>query len=152
LAAERPDYVFHVAGATKGVTYEDFRHANFMPTRNLIEALRDVHPSVKRFVHVSSLSSFGPSAKGRHHHENEPRKPIEYYGQSKLEAEQAVEAIGDAVAWTIVRPGGVYGPGDVDYFELFKSVERGINLFFGNRDRYFSAIYVDDLVRGLLLA
>jgi nucleoside-diphosphate-sugar epimerase len=152
LEAERPDYLFHVAGATKGVTYQDFWNANVMPTKHLIEAVRDVHPRMKRFVHVSSLSSYGPSAKYRHHRGDEPRKPIEFYGRSKLEAEQVVEAVGDAVAWTMLRPGGVYGPGDVDYFELFKSVERGINVFFGNRDRYFSAIYVDDLVRGLLLA
>ena len=32
VADERPDYVFHVAGATKGVTYEDFRAGNVMPT------------------------------------------------------------------------------------------------------------------------
>jgi nucleoside-diphosphate-sugar epimerase len=44
----------------------------------------------------------------------------------------------------------VYGPGDVDYLELFKSVERGLNVFFGNRERWFSAVYVDDLVRAIL--
>src|SRR6185295_5777537 len=71
-------------------------------------------------------------------------------GQSKLEAEQVLEAVGSAVPWTIIRPSGVYGPGDVDYLELFKSVERGMNVFFGNRDRLFSAVYVDDLVRAIL--
>jgi len=149
---EKPDYVLHVAGATKGVTYEDFQKANVMPTKNLIEAARDVRPDLKRFVHVSSLSSYGPSQKGRHHREDAPRRPVEFYGKSKLEAELAVEAMGDAVPWTILRPGGVYGPGDVDYFELFKSVERGMNVFFGNRDRWFSAIYVDDMVKATILA
>lgn len=147
---ERPSYVFHVAGATKGVTYEDFRAANVMPTRNLLTALREAHPEVQRFVHVSSLTSYGPSTKERPLVESDPRRPIEFYGQSKLEAEEVVEAMGDALPWTIIRPSGVYGPGDVDYFELFKSVERGINLFFGNRERLFSAVYVDDLVRVIL--
>src|SRR4051794_38282873 len=41
----RPDYVFHVAGATKGVTYEDFQRANVMPTVNLAEAVRSAHPN-----------------------------------------------------------------------------------------------------------
>ena len=104
---------------------------------------------MKRFVHLSSLTSYGPSAPGKPHTEESPRRPIEYYGESKLEAEHAVEARGDTLAWTILRPGGVYGPGDVDYFELFKSVERGLNVFFGNKERWFSAIYVDDLVRAI---
>jgi nucleoside-diphosphate-sugar epimerase len=150
LSTEKPDFVFHVAGATKGVTYEDFRRANVMPTKNLIEALRRAHPEVRRFVHFSSLASYGPSTPERPLVETDPRRPIEFYGQSKLEAEHAVEAVRD-LRWTILRPGGVYGPGDVDYFQLFKEISRGRNVFFGNRHRWFSAIYVDDLVRACLV-
>jgi nucleoside-diphosphate-sugar epimerase len=151
---ERPAFVFHVAGATKGVTYADFQQANVMPTKNLLQALRDAHAhiGVRRFVHVSSLACYGPSTRAAPHTEDSPRRPIEFYGQSKLEAEQLLEAAGSAIPWTIIRPGGVYGPGDVDYLELFKSVERGMNVFFGNRDRLFSAVYVDDLVRAILAA
>jgi nucleoside-diphosphate-sugar epimerase len=54
--------------------------------------------------------------------------------------------------WTILRPGGVYGPGDVDYFNLFREVERGRNVFFGNKGRWFSALYVDDMVSALFAA
>ena len=147
---EKPAFVYHVAGATKGVTYADFQRANVMPTENLTFALRDAFPDVRRFVLFSSLGAYGPSSPAAPHTEDSPRRPIEFYGQSKLEAEQAVEALGDAIAWTIIRPSGVYGPGDVDYFELFKSVSRGINVFFGNKGRWFSAVYVDDLVRASL--
>jgi nucleoside-diphosphate-sugar epimerase len=147
---EKPALVLHVAGVTKGVTYADFQRGNVMPTVNLLHALRDAYPEVRRFVHLSSLASYGPSRRDAPHREDSPRRPIEHYGRSKLEAEEAVEAVGDAVPWTILRPGGVYGPGDVDYFELFKSVERGLNVFFGNKDRWFSAVYVDDLVRAVL--
>jgi nucleoside-diphosphate-sugar epimerase len=152
VAEEKPDYVLHVAGATKGVTYDDFRRANVTPTKNLLGALLREHPGVKRFVHVSSLTSYGPSTAERPHTENDPRRPIEFYGQSKLEAEHAVEETGDRLPWTILRPGGVYGPGDVDYFELFKEISRGRNVFFGNRKRWFSAIYVDDFVSATLAA
>ncbi|MFT3773593.1 MAG: NAD(P)-dependent oxidoreductase [Minicystis sp.] len=147
---EKPAFVYHVAGATKGVTYADFQRANVMPTRNVLDALRESHAGVRRFVHISSLASYGPSKKDAPHSEESPRRPIEHYGRSKLEAEQVLESAGDAVPWTIIRPGGVYGPGDVDYLELFKSVERGINVFFGNRERWFSTVYVDDLVRAIL--
>lgn len=147
---EKPDYVFHVAGATKGVKYTDFTRANVMPTENLLRALEKEHPETKRFVFVSSLAAYGPSTKERALSESDARRPIEFYGQSKLEAEHLVEA--SNLAWTIVRPSGVYGPGDADYLNLFKEVASGRNVFFGNRDRWFSAIYVDDLIDATLRA
>lgn len=150
VAEEKPDWVFHVAGATKGVSYDDFRLANVMPTENLLDAVCAEHPGVGRFVMVSSLASYGPSAPGRPHVEADDPRPIEHYGESKLEAERVLARAGSAVPWTIVRPGGVYGPGDVDYFNLFREVEKGRNVFFGNRKRWFSAVYVDDLVEAIL--
>jgi len=152
IAAEKPDYVLHVAGVTKGTSYEDFRLGNVMPTRNLLGALHRQHPDTKRFVLVSSLTSYGPSATSAPHREADPRRPIEYYGRSKLEAEEVVEEESGGIPWTILRPSGVYGPGDVDYFNLFKSAMRGWNVFFGNRNRCMSIIYVDDCVRGTLMA
>ncbi len=152
VGAERPDYVLHVAGVTKGTSYEDFRLGNVMPTRNLLTALHREHPDTKRFVLVSSLASYGPSATSAPHREEDPRRPIEHYGQSKLDAEQVLEQEFAELPWTIVRPSGVYGPGDVDYFNLFKSAMLGWNAFFGNRDRCMSLIYVDDCVRGILQA
>lgn len=149
MREEKPDWVFHVAGATKGVTYEDFQRANVMPTRHLLEALRAGHPEVKRFVLVSSLAAYGPSSKERPHREGDAPKPIEHYGRSKLEAEELLRAT-PSIPWTVIRPGGVYGPGDVDYFNLFKEVEKGRNVFFGNEHRWFSAVYVDDLVRAIV--
>ncbi|MBM4360913.1 MAG: NAD(P)-dependent oxidoreductase [Deltaproteobacteria bacterium] len=150
VAQEKPDYVFHVAGATKGVSYEDFQRANVMPTRNLLRAVRDQHPELQRFVLVSSLAAFGPSTATRPHEESSAPAPIEHYGRSKLEAEEVLAQESAGVAWTTVRPSGVYGPGDVDYFNLFREVERGRNVYFGNRQRWFSAVYVDDCVRAIV--
>ncbi len=150
VGEEKPDWVFHVAGATKGVTYEDFQRANVMPTKNLLAALQAAHPGLKRFVLVSSLACYGPSAPGRPLRESDPRRPIEFYGKSKLEAEHVLEAVGDALPWTIIRPSGVYGPGDGDYFTVFKEVTSGRNTFFGNRERWFSAVYVDDCVNAIV--
>lgn len=151
IATERPDYVLHVGGVTKGRSYEDFRRGNVMPTRNLLTAVRREHPGVKRFVLVSSLTAYGPSSTVAPHREENPPRPIEFYGESKLEAEQVVEEESAEVPWTILRPSAVYGPGDVDHFTLFQSAMLGINLFYGNRDHQASWIYVDDCVRGILL-
>ncbi len=150
VAEEKPDYVFHVAGVTKGVTYQDFQAGNVLPTKNLLRAIADEHPGLRRFVHYSSLACFGPSTASHPLSEGAPRKPIEHYGKSKLEAEEVVESFGN-LPWTILRPGGVYGPGDVDYFNLFREVAKGRNVFFGNKDRWFSAVYVDDLLAASLL-
>jgi nucleoside-diphosphate-sugar epimerase len=150
VAEERPAYVFHVAGTTKGVSYADFHAANVLPTQNLVSALCSKFPEVRRFVYVSSLTSYGPSTRATPLTEHAPRSPVEFYGKSKLEAERIVEGVGSSIPWTILRPAGVYGPGDVDYFQLFRSVENGMNVFFGNRDRLFSAVWVDDVVAAIL--
>lgn len=152
MTTEKPDYVLHVAGVTKGRSYEDFWRGNVMPTQNLLSALRTAHSGLKRFVLVSSLTSYGPSSPSQPLQESDPRQPIEHYGKSKLEAEQAVEEDAANIPWTIARPAGVYGPGDVDYFNLFKSAAVGWNAYFGNRAREMSLIYVDDCVRGILQA
>jgi nucleoside-diphosphate-sugar epimerase len=150
FAEEKPTYVFHVAGATNGITYDDFQRANVMPTRNLLEAIQASGIALKRFLYVSSLTSLGPSTLARPHGEDALPRPIEHYGRSKLEAEQLLESIGDAVPWTILRPGGVYGPGDAEFGILFQEAARGRTPFYGNRKKGFSIVYVDDLVRAIV--
>lgn len=149
VGKEKPELIFHVAGATKGITEADFDAGNRMPTENLLTATRRVHPGVRRFVHVSSLAAFGPATRDDPRGEHHERRPVEHYGQSKLNAEKVLEAAGDAVPWTMVRPPTVYGPGDVDNFQLFRLTTRGLNVFYGNRKRLMSFVYVDDLVRGM---
>lgn len=148
--AERPAYVLHVAGVTKGVTYGDFRKGNVMPTENLLAAARAIGGDLRRFVLVSSLAAYGP-ARGRPVEESDPKQPVEYYGRSKMEAEAVLE-VDRSVPWTIVRPSAVYGPGDVDYFELYKSAARGVNAYFGNREKKMSIVYVDDCIDAILAA
>ncbi len=151
IEKEKPRLVIHAAGVTKGVTLGDFRRGNVEPTINLLRAIEKKHPSVERFVLISSLAAYGPSSIDKPLEETAERRPIEFYGRSKMEAEQAVEKTA-TVPWTIIRPAGVYGPGDADFFTYFKIVERGMNVFFGNRNRFISLVHVDDLVRAILEA
>lgn len=151
FADERPDYVLHVAGVTKGVGYEDFRRGNVMPTENLLRAARKSHPNLSRFVLISSLAAYGPSEPHAPRQEHHPKQPVEFYGRSKVEAEAVLE-VDRTIPWTIVRPSGVYGPGDVDFFELYRSAHMGVNLYFGNRHKKMSIVYVDDLIDVILAA
>jgi nucleoside-diphosphate-sugar epimerase len=139
--------VIHLAGVTKALTAADFYTGNVRATENLARALagRGI-----RLVHVSSLAAVGPSRDGTPVGEEEPPHPITHYGKSKLEAERLVREL--APEAVIVRPAVVYGPRDTDVFQLLKSISQGLVLEISGGDRWFSSIYVDDLVDGLLAA
>lgn len=124
------DAMIHVAGLTNSSDPAAFEDANVGGTERLIAAARG--KNLKRFVFVSSLSAREPD--------------LSAYGASKLKAEKLVEASG--LDWTIVRPPGVYGPRDVDYFEMFRSAKFG---FVPLPPRGASSIiHVDDLARLLI--
>jgi nucleoside-diphosphate-sugar epimerase len=46
----------------------------------------------------------------------------------------------------------VYGPRDTDVFQILRSISKGWVLEIGGGERWFSVIYVGDLVEGLLAA
>jgi dihydroflavonol-4-reductase len=141
------DTVIHLAGAIKALRPEDYYTGNARATENL--ARRAAGRGI-RFVHVSSLAAAGPSLDGAPVTEDDPPHPVSHYGKSKLEAEQIVRALlPDAV---IVRPPVVYGPRDAGVLEILKSVAKGWRLEIGGADGWFSGIYVDDLVEGILAA
>jgi nucleoside-diphosphate-sugar epimerase len=137
------DTVIHLAGATKALRPSDYYAGNVRATETLARALE----GRVRLVHVSSLAAAGP---GNLITEDAEPHPVSAYGKSKLEAEGAVRALlPDTV---IVRPAVVYGPRDTDVFQVLKPVARGWAIEMAGGERRFSAIFVKDLVNGLLLA
>jgi len=52
----------------------------------------------------------------------------------------------------IVRPPVVYGPRDTDVFQMFKSISKGLVVRIAGGERWFQAIFVKDLVEGLIAA
>ena len=141
------DSVIHLAGVTKALRREDYWAGNAAATRNLAAA---VAGRGARLVHVSSLAAIGPSLDGKPLGEDAPPHPPSTYGKSKLEGERIVrELTPEAV---IVRPAVVYGPGDTDVFKLLEAVARGWVVEIAGGERWFSAIYVKDLVAGILAA
>jgi nucleoside-diphosphate-sugar epimerase len=80
--------------------------------------------------------------------EDSPASPVSMYGRSKLEGEKFVFSIKERVPITVIRPPGVYGPRDRDFFVMFKMIKKG---FFPDWGRcYYSLLYVDDLVDGII--
>ena len=139
--------VIHVAGVTKALSPADYYAGNVRATATLVRVVqgRAIH-----FVHVSSLAAIGPSSGRAPVGEDDAPAPLTHYGQSKLEGERIVRSIlPDAV---IVRPPVVYGPRDTDVYQLLKSISRGLVLEIAGGERWFSSIYVADLVQGILAA
>lgn len=120
--------VIHVAGAVNAPDRAAFAAANIDGTRTVVDAARTWN--VRRFVHVSSLAA---------------REPLlSNYGWSKAGAEDVVTA--SALDWTIVRPPGVYGPGDLEQRDLFRAARRTGVVPIPPRGR-LSIIHVADLAR-----
>jgi nucleoside-diphosphate-sugar epimerase len=151
-AFEDADAVFHLGGATKATRPSAFVAANVTPTRHLLGALcaRRLSP---RFVFVSSQAAAGPAPSStRAVEEDDPPRPVEAYGRSKLEAERIVESFSDRVPTTVVRPCAVMGPHDRDFLRLFRLARRGVLVYPGIASHWLSILYVDDVVSGLLRA
>ena len=143
------DYIFHLAGLTKACTTKDFFDANMKGTENLMQvALRNTN--LRRFIYLSSLSATGPSQNGTPVNEDVKPRPVSRYGESKLGGEKAVLKYRERVPVTILRPPAVYGPRDRDFLVFFKMIKRGFYPDWGKC--YYSLLYVDDLVQGILLS
>jgi len=127
---EGADAVIHLAGVVNARTRAEFDAGNVAGTAALLAAAKSA--SVCRFVHVSSLAA---------------RKPgLSLYGASKAAGEALVEA--SDRDWIIVRPPGVYGPGDTEMLPFYRMIARGVALLPG--DGRFSLIEVGDLAAALL--
>jgi nucleoside-diphosphate-sugar epimerase len=146
-------HVFHLAGVTKGRTLSHFRAGNVFPTANVLAAIAARPGPLPRVVLVSSQAAAGP-AQGPDTpvRETDRPLPVEAYGRSKLQAEQAVVRYRDVLPITIVRPSAVYGPRDRDFLKAFKQASRRVALHAVPRDHAFSIVHVSDLVRALILA
>lgn len=147
------DYVIHNAGLTKTLDKRNFFRINAENTQNLIEALAAAGCPPKKFLLMSSLSSYGQGDEKtfRPIRLDDPQRPDTAYGQSKLEAENFIRNQ-SYFPYVILRPTGVYGPGEKDYFMEIKSVKSGFDFAVGHTPQRITFIYVKDLARVAFLA
>ncbi len=124
------DAVLHIAGVINARSRAEFDAGNVAGTEALLAAAQAAN--VARFVHVSSLAAREPG--------------LSAYGASKAAAEALVAA--SDLDWDIIRPPGVYGPGDRETLALFQMVKSGIALL--PVHGRLSMIEVSDLARALL--
>lgn len=122
--------VLHVAGVVNAPDAAGFETGNVAGTANMLAAAKE--SGIRRFVHVSSLAAKHPE--------------LSMYGASKARAEKLVGT--SLLDWTIIRPPGVYGPGDTEMFDMFRLAQKGWALL-PPRGRV-SLIHVDDLAQLLV--
>lgn len=156
------DYVIHAAGVTKCLNKEDFRRINSEGTQHLVRALVDLQMPLKRFVYISSLSIMGAIREEQPYTEileSDTPQPNTAYGKSKLEAEQWLDSFneelkkqGEEFPYTILRPTGVYGPRERDYFMMAKSIQAHTDFAVGFKQQDITFVYVADVVQAVFLA
>ena len=131
------DFIIHNAGVTKCLDTADFEKVNYLFTRHFIEALQEANAIPEKFILMSSLSA--------HPHSETA------YGKSKWKAEQFLQEQADFPT-IILRPTGVYGPREKDYYLMLKTIQSGLDVAAGFKPQQLTFIYVKDLVKAAFLA
>ena len=147
------EIVFHVAAAfrVENVPRKYFFDVNVEGTRKLLESAKK--NNVKRFVHCSTVGVQGeisdPPAK-----EEAPYNPGDYYQESKVEGEKlALDFFKkEKLPGSVVRPVGIYGPGDMRFLKLFKFINNGKFRMIGSGKALYHLTFVEDLAAGIALA
>lgn len=147
------DIVFHIAALYRqeGVSKDMFAKVNLEGTRIMLD--ESIASGVKRFVHCSTVGVQGeisnPPA-----NEDAPYKPGDHYQVSKMEGEKlALSYFNEGkIDGVVVRPVGIYGPGDTRFLKLFRHIYKGNFKMIGNGNVLYHLTFVEDLVQGIILA
>lgn len=147
------DIVFHIAALYRqeGVSKDMFTKVNLEGTRIMLD--KSIASGVKRFVHCSTVGVQGeisdPPAS-----EDAPYKPGDHYQVSKLEGEKlALSYFNEGkIDGVVVRPVGIYGPGDTRFLKLFKHIYKGNFKMIGKGNVLYHLTFVEDLVQGIIQA
>lgn len=145
--------VYHLAAAFRepGLPDSRYREVHVDATLRLLEASHA--RGVRRFVHCSTI--------GVHSHiadppadETWPHTPGDIYQSTKSEGEIAALDFHRTrgLPLTVIRPAGIYGPGDMRLLKLFRAVARRRFVMLGSGRVYFHMVHVRDLVKGMQLA
>jgi len=148
-AVDGTEVVFHLAGLRRAPTREHYFAVNAEGTRSVAEAMKQA--GARRLVLCSSLAAVGPSLPERPHDEADPLEPMEWYGESKKEAEALVQGYAGVLEVSINRPPRIVGPGDSENLPFFRMAARGFALSLGGPPRPLTFVDVEDAAQLLVL-
>ena len=146
--------VYHLVGRLyhPSVPVELYHKTHVEGTRILLAACQE-QTQLKRFVHCSTTGIFGVTGKTPVA-EDAPVAPTNPYEATKLAAELlALKAYREQrLPVSIVRPGLVYGPGDLHLLGFFASIKKGLFRVIAGGNALLHPIYIDDMTTAFLLA
>jgi dihydroflavonol-4-reductase len=149
-AVAEADVVFHLAGLVRAHRIKDYHQFNVQATKKLLAVMTANGPPDQRFILLSSMAAAGPSGTSPGRTEKDTPQPVSAYGRSKLAAELLAMHESNHRLTTIVRTPAVYGPRDLAFLPLFRSIGFGMAPVFRGHDFPLSLIYVKDLVHTLI--
>ncbi len=148
------DLVIHTAAlVTNNVSKTVAWWVNALGTRRVLVAARQA--GVRRFVYISSLAAMRFVDKPQADETAAVMPTGNPYVDSKIAAEHAVLAAHSAgeLECTVIRPADVYGPGSRPWTIVpVQMIRKGLFLLPMHGQGLFRALYIDDLVAGILLA
>lgn len=125
---------------------EDYATTNVLATQKLLEVA--TVKNIKKVVFFSSVAVYGSNQNPSD--ENTPPNPDNNYGRSKLEAEKVIREWAyqeDDRQVIIIRPAVVFGAYNFgNLFNLTRNIDRGLNVYIGNKPVIKSIAYVENLV------
>ncbi len=146
------DAVYHLAACYRqaGIRDSVYRAVNVEGTRNVLEAA--LRHNVQRVIHCSTVGVHGHIARPPAD-ESAPFNPGDPYQESKLEAEMLARQFHErhGLPVVIVRPTGIYGPGDLRFLKLFRAIRRRKFIMLGSGRTLYHMTYISDLIAGLKL-
>ena len=123
LESAQPEYVVHLAGLSS-VTHADegeLYAVNAVGTGNLLQAIADAAPNVRKVLLASSANVYG-NAQADPIDEEVPPEPVNHYACSKLAMEFIARTWFDRAPIIIARPFNYTGPGQTEAFLIPKLV------------------------------
>ncbi|HEL1581260.1 TPA: NAD-dependent epimerase/dehydratase family protein [Streptococcus suis] len=142
------DSVFHVAGIAHFSKDESKKELYYKVNTELTEHVAKIakQAGVGQFIFMSSIIVYGDSTSGERviTKDTQPA-PSDFYGDSKLQAEQRLEKlVGDNFRVVILRPPMIYGKGSKgNYRKLSKLAQK--TLVFPDFSNSRSMLHVDNL-------
>ncbi len=145
--------IYHLAGRLyhPSVPAELYYQTHVGGTRVLLEACRG-QARLRCIVHVSTTGVHGVTGE-KPADEQAPFAPTNPYEASKLEGELlALRAFREqGLPVSVVRPGLVYGPGDLHLLGFFWAIQKGLFRVIDGGKALLHPVYIDDMVSALLL-
>ena len=142
------DVVFHVAGIAHVSTNPNLRELYFKVNRDLtIEtAIKAKADGIKQFIFMSSIIVYGDSSTDKRViSKNTIPSPSNFYGESKLQAEEAISQLkSDNFKIVILRPPMIYGKGSKGNYPRLASLARKTPIF-PDFENERSMIHIDNL-------